>query len=159
MKNKKSQITKIFTYLLSIIMIISCSYLVIGFIYNIVYETDRKQDYDFFREVERDYSYVSTTYGIEKKVEYRISSQIDKVCFALEYECLLTEVNFLEQEDIESLEDSKVNFFVFEDQKISLIKNLGLVFLREERCSCFDTNTNLLSFYMVNENNKVYIEK
>lgn len=161
MNKKKGQLNNVFVYLLSIIIVVFCGFLVTKFILNFTGDVKDSTNNQIFENLESDFNKVYIKYGAENVNEYKISEEIEYVCFA-EKMCnstLVTELNTDEQNSLNSVVKGNDNVILFDSKGVLGSKNIGEFYVKNEtKCLCVKPKNNRINLIFTNEKNKVLID-
>jgi len=160
-KNKKSQTNQFFVYILSIIIILFVGFLVVKFIIAFTGDTEKAQNSKIYNDLEKDFKTVYTTYGAEKVLKYRLSSNVKQICFISKSNCInsLTNLTSDQRNDSKIIFSSGNNVILFGEETIINSQNIGNFEVGGNGCLCLEIKNNLFSIIMENNRNEVYIKK
>lgn len=164
MRQKKAQINKVFVYLLSLIIILFVGFLVVKFIMTFTSDVDKRTDSAIYKSMQNDFATVYRTYGAEKFFKYKVSSQVENICFISDINCIDDSTiigDDLNQASIESLKivyQAGDNVVIFGKDDIINSQNIGS-FKVKDGCLCIKPNNNLLNLVFENNQNQVWIRE
>ncbi len=164
MNKKKGQLNNVFVYLLSIIIVVFCGFLVTKFILNFTGDVKDSTNNQIFENLETDFNKVYIKYGAENVNEYKISAEIKYVCFA-ERTCnssviTLPELNSNEKQSLNSVIEGNDNVILFTSNGVIGSKNIGEFYLKtQNKCLCIEPKNNRFNLIFTNEKNKVLIDE
>lgn len=160
MNKKKGQLNNVFVYLLSIIMVVFCGFLVTKFILSFTSDVKDSVDNKFFNTLESDFNSVYLKYGAENVNEYKFSQEIDKVCF-VQSNCnssTLINLSLNEQNNLKTIIEGKDNVILFDKDNVIASKNIGEFYVNSA-CLCIKPKNDRISLIFTNEKNKVWIKE
>ena len=162
MNKKKGQLNNVFVYLLSIIIVVFCGFLVTKFILNFTGDVKDSTNNQIFESLESDFKKVYIKYGAENVNEYKISEEIKYVCFVEKSRnsSLITLLNSNEQDSLNSIINGNDNVILFDNKGVLGSKNIGEFYIKNEtKCLCVKPNNNRINIIFTNEKNKVLIDE
>lgn len=166
MNNKKAQTNQIFVYILSIFIVLFAGFIVTKFIFTFSSDVENKQDIDFLNDIKSDFQTVYTTYGKESVKKYKISSDVEFVCFASSNSC----INELKLPELKNISDNVYenfnltfnagdNLAMFSEDSILFSENVGDLVVENDGCICINSSNNLINLVFENRKNTVYLNK
>jgi hypothetical protein len=162
-KNKKSEVNQIFTYVLSIIIIGFCGFLVVKFLGGFLGSVDTNKNIEFYEKLKSEYVLTLKDRGSEKIFNSKISSEISNVCFMSDIQnetCLYEKNQILSKEEIKTILETNHNIFIFSEDSLLKTLDIGNIqFTKPVDCECFKNINNKISFYFVNNRGKIFIEE
>ncbi len=161
MKNKKSQVNKVFVYLLSIILILFVGFLVVKFVTTFGGIVNSQADSKIYSKLEKDYSKVYTSYGSEEIFKYRVSSNVELICFVNKInncEIVKTNISTSAYENLNISINSNENIALFDKDDILNSKSIGNFNIVND-CLCIKPKNGLFSIILENRKNKVWISE
>ena len=79
--NNKAQVNQIFVYIMSIIIVLFIGFLVTKFVFTFSSDAQNRASYAIYDTLKTDYKDIYQTYGSEKVLKYKISSDVNEICF------------------------------------------------------------------------------
>lgn len=158
MSDKKAQINQVFVYIMSIILILFVGFLVTKFVITFSGDVEERADSKLFNDLQKDFDSVYRTYGSEKVLDYRITS--DKVCFVQESSCInsISNLDANQKQELSAVFDGGDNVVLFDDVGIVNSANLGDFIVKDSGCKCFDVDSGgVFTVVIQNNKNDVYI--
>lgn len=121
-KSKKGDVSQVFIYVFSIIIVVFASFMVISFVSSFLSSAEGRENSKFYQDFEKHFFSVYTTIGSEKVYKYRVSSKVEKVCFMSKRESLLgVDLSTVLNEDssiLETLFDGGARIVLFDSNTI-----------------------------------------
>lgn len=163
--NNKAQINKVFVYISSVILIVFVGFLVTKFVYVFQGDVETKVESEIYSKLEKDFNAVFKSYGSEKVLKYRLSSQVKYICFVSDISCF----DVIENSDLnvsgdgisslKAIFDGGDNVALFSDMDIINSGNIGdfKVVGGVGDCECIKPNNNYIDIVFENRNHKVYL--
>jgi hypothetical protein len=162
--DKKAEINQIFVYLVSIIVIIFVGFLVIKFISAFVSDIDTKENIQIYDDLKKDFVKISQNYGGESVKDYNLASEVKLVCFRSvnsNNNCLKEKYVQIpiSQEEMNSLIETKSDFFVFTQNGILGAKPIGDYAIKGGlKCICTKPKRGSIKVAIENFRNDLIIE-
>ncbi len=156
---RKAQTNQVFVYLLSIILILFAGFLVTKFILTFSSDVDSRIESKIYTDLEKDFKTVYSTYGSEKVLKYRLTSNIDNICFISNSDCI-NELNLNDnsKSSLEMVFESGDNVALFNKEDIISSKNIGNFIVEDNNgCLCIKPKNSLFEIILENKRNQVYL--
>ncbi|MDA3856383.1 MAG: hypothetical protein PF569_09060 [Candidatus Woesearchaeota archaeon] len=80
-KSKKGDVSQVFIYVFSIIIVVFASFMVISFVSSFLSSSEKYENSKFYQDFEKHFYSVYTTIGSEKVYKYAVSTKVELVCF------------------------------------------------------------------------------
>lgn len=170
LNSKKTQITKVFVYISSIIIIVFCAFLVGKFILTFSHDTKEVVQTKFFNEIEKNYDMAKKSWGSQYTFDYKVPSKVRYVCFLNTQSCVDSGVNLNSSylnnlvQSSSIVEDTKMiystgnNIIIYDREGLLTSKKLQEIYIDE--CFCVEPSTHgNFKLEVENRRNKVYISK
>lgn len=162
MNSKKAALNNVFVYILSIIIVVFCSFLVVKFVSNFSGDAKSATENKVLDTLKEDYKEVYIKYGAENINTYRFSDGVETVCF-VQKNCnssLISEMNKNEQNSLNSIILGDDNVALFDKADILTSTNIGEFNVEEQSgCLCIKPNNNRINLVLTNQKNKVWIKE
>lgn len=164
MIKKKAQINQVFVYIFSIIIILFAGFLVSKFIFTFSDDVEKRAESKFYTDFEQNYYAVYTTYGSEKIFNYKVSSDVEYVCFIQKSDCIASlniydNVANIDSSTITALYDAGDRILMFDKDDIINSNKPKYGFELNQGCICIKPNAGRFELIMSNIRNKVYIQE
>ena len=159
--NKKAQVNQIFVYLVSIIIIVFVGFLVTKFIMGFTSDVELSNELKAYESIAKDLKAVYTNYGSEVVESYRVSSDVEYMCFAQDSSCIadLDELNDKQKADFEIIKQSGENAALFDSNDILTAQSIGEFNIKDTGCICIKPNNNYINLVIENVRNTVFISE
>ena len=160
-KTKKSQINKIFVYILSIILIVFVGFLVIKFIVSFGNDVSNRESVKIYTELRGNFQEVYTTYGAEKVLKYRLPKNVEEICFISSSSCIddIGNLSKSEKETLKTIFNASDNVAQFGEDGIINSQNIGhFIVSQNNGCYCVHPKNQYFKIILDNINNKVYLK-
>ena len=152
--SKKAEVTQIFVYLVSIIIILFAGFLVTTFIVNFMSDTEIRTNTVFVSEIKSTYDSVLREWNSERSSSYSVSRSITQVCFISQTPC---------QEDKAELNlfgEGGDNIVLFDSNGPILSDNIGEFMLSDSKdCECFIPINSRINIKIENQRNTIRIDE
>lgn len=161
--NKKSQMNNVFVYLLSIIMVLFVGFLVTKFIISFTGDVESRSESKLYDTLKQDFTTVYRTFGSEKAYDYRVSNDVDLVCFVEDFSCIdnLNELDLISssaKDELKIVKEASNNVAIFDNNGIVNSQNIGS-FKAPNGCFCVEPKNNRFSLVFQNNKNVVSVEE
>jgi len=161
MKTKKAQVSKIFVYVSSIIVIGMVGFLALKFTGTFMSDTNKKIDVDFLNDIEKDFKKSYSTYSSEFKSTYTTTKKINQICFlnentdnCIEKSGIKNEITNYDDKNIKTLLKND-NMILFSKDDIEYSKNIGNYITDD--CFCIKPDSGRFTLFYENIKNQVKI--
>ncbi len=161
MKNKKAVINQVFVYLMSTIAILFVGFLVTKFI--LAFTSDSKDIVytKFVSGFEHDVKEVSSRYGSEEIIKYKLDSEVTNVCFVSALSCDTDDLIDIYELPIEESEMSILaetsNLLVFNEDGVLLEEKIYTSTGKWYGCLCVVPKNTKFTLLLENIKNVVWI--
>lgn len=155
--NKKADVSQVFVYLFSIIIISFAGFLVIKFVGVFSSDVDSRTDIIFFENIDKAYTKIATNWNSESIEELRVTNDVESVCF-VEPNCDPTTLQ-VSSDAIRTIIEGGDNVAVFSSDSTLIGSHKIGSFQIENDCSCFEPKQNLIELFIENDRNTVKISK
>ncbi len=158
--NKKAQVNQIFIYILSIIIIVFVGFLVTKFIVYFIGAQDDTQKVRIYDDLQEDYDAVYKNFGSERPVEYRLSEEVEYICFSETAQCIdnLNELSDSQKEEFKATISTNQNIAQFDTNMIINANDIG-EFETQDGCFCIKPEKNKINLFIENRRNTVWISE
>ena len=162
MKFKKSNVTQIFVYAVSLIIVVFILFLANKFTFLFEKEAIARADITLFEVLGEDYKSTNRVYLSEQVYLYKVSKNLENICFVGNVSsCDFLGLNLTNNlgnkiKNISSFDGS--NVFALNENNIFLKKNIG-EFITKTNCFCIEPKLRKFSLKFTNKKNKVIIEE
>lgn len=162
MKSKKGVFNNVFVYLLSIVIVVFCGFLVMKFVLNFSGDAKTAIENNVLDELKSTQEHVYSTFGSESIEVFRFSSEVEMVCF-VEKSCnstLISNLNTNQKNSLNSIIEGSDNVALFDNSDIISSSNIGEFKVQNPTgCFCVKPKNNRVNLIFSNERNVVYIKE
>ena len=156
-KNKNGDVSQVFVYAFSIIIIGFEGFLVIQFVSTLISDSETRINIDFFSDVEDVYDEVANTWNAERVIEFRVTDNIEYVCFINEG-CDSSDLP-VDENVVDTLIEGNSDIALFEaGGNIVDEESLGDDFSIENDCHCGTPMNGRIEIGFFNERNEMIIK-
>lgn len=156
--NKNAQVNQIFVYIMSIIIVLFIGFLVTKFVFTFSSDAQNRASYAIYDTLKTDYKDIYQTYGSEKVLKYKISSDVNEICFISDTNSIDNlELDSSVKEDMKLITESGDNIIILSDG-IKNSDNIGK-FNIDSGSFCITPNNGYFTLVFENRRNSVYISE
>lgn len=166
---KKSDVNRIFLFLLSIMVVVFAGFLVIKFISSFTNTQSSATDITFIKDLNSVYNDVYKNYGGEQLFSNRVSSKIKVICFIPEnrneskdneaIKLLNESVKRFSENNFKTLLTTDSNIFIYSKNDLISDERIGKFYTKNEKTLCIEPKNRMIDIYIENLKNKVYLQK
>ncbi len=150
LKIKKGDVSVVFIYVVSIIIIAFTGFLVIKFIISFSNISEDSTITVFYDKFSESYNKIKVKYGGMEGKKFKLLNKITKVC-------LIEDTKECNSEVLKSL-DNTANIVLYENENIYDTKKIGNFKLLNSKCLCKNlTDSKKIEVIFENKKNKVYL--
>lgn len=153
--NKKADVSQVFVYLFSIIIISFAGFLVIKFVGVFSSDVDSRTDIIFFDNIDKAYTKIATNWNSESIEKLRVTNDVNYVCF-VEPSCD-SSILPVSSDAIDTIIEGNDNVAVFSSSSSLIGSHKIGSFQIENDCSCFEPEQNSVELFIENDRNTVKI--
>lgn len=165
-KSRNAVMNNVFVYLVSIIVVVFCGFLVTNFILNFTSDSSTATQNKIIESIKEDFKQVYIKYGAENTKTYRLPKNIEYVCF-VQKNCDVSLTDGFpstftsnQKSNLQSVIDGNNNVAVFDKSSLITSTNIGEINVKPSSgCLCIEQKNNKLNLIYSNERNKVYIRE
>lgn len=155
---KKADVSQVFVYLFSIIIITFAGFLVVKFIGVFSSDVDSRTNIVFFDNLEATYNQVAKNWNSEKLQTLKLTNDVEYVCF-VESTCNPSTLSppLSSTTSISEIIEGGDNILLFSSPENLIQTGKIGPFQVENDCTCMETQQNRIEIFVVNERNQVSI--
>ena len=157
LSSRKADVSQVFVYLFSIIIISFAGFLVIKFVGAFSSDVESRTDIVFFDNLESVYQQVAQNWNSEKLQTFKVTSDVEYVCF-MEKSCQPSSLP-VDPDTVSTILEGGDNVALFSSQD-NLIQSgkIGTFQIeKREDCECITPEENRIELFIRNNRNEVSI--
>ena len=167
MITKKAQVSKVFVFATSLIIIGFVVLLAGKFIGSFSGDVETKIDVDFLRDIGEDYTKTLKSYSSEREGKYQLTNNVNLICFmpksGVSSETCVSEVESSIQTNVTNYDEKSLwtmvnngdNVILFSKNDVLYQKHLGDY--KVDKCFCIKPNRGIIKLFFQNIKHEVHI--